>query len=1612
MSKNIDKKRKDIIQQLIKLIQENYSGQQAELLEIFVERYFENISYEDLQTRGVKNLYHIVTSHFRLIHQRKISEKKVCIYNPTLEKDGWTSPHTIIEISHDDMCFLVDSIRMEINRCGFVIHLTIHLGGIHLRRNHQNKIIQIFPKNEYPVDALTEAPIYVEIDRQTDLKVLKDLQDNLLRILNDVSTAIEDLPRIKEKLQESLIEVEKLKKIRTDSIAKEEVSETIKFLRWLDTQNFTFLGYRDYKFIEKNKEKYMEAIGSTGLGVLRNQSKIPHHALSEYSPKSRKVMLSSQILVLSKTQTRATVHRPVYTESIEVKQFDDHGHLTGVRRFIGLYTTNAYRTTPLEIPMLCHKIKKVIEKSGVIPNSHSGRELSHILEVLPRDDLFQIDLEELLELAMGILYLQDRQCVRLFIRQDNYGRFLSCLVFIPRNNFTSELCEKMKAILKNEIQAQEVSYSPLMSGSLLVCVHFVVRIDPSRKYKYSPKDLEKKLVEISRSWLDNLKLNLIKIHGEIVGEEVFNRYSCSFPAAYRDEITVEEALSDIEYLEKISEKQPLEINCYPSKKKEKYLFFKIFSFNDSLPLSDALPILENMGMRVMGEISHEVQLKSGGIVWINNFEITYLGNNVPILKDENYFQESFKVVWLKLLSNDQFNQLVISARLDCYEVNILRVYAKYARQIGLNFSEAYIAETLISYSMIAHDLIELFKLRFDPLANKKQEKNAKNVEKILQNIQSALDKIVRLDHDRICRRYLELINATVRTNYFQRDKENIRKPYLSFKINPALIQEMPLPRPMVEIYVYSISFEAIHLRGRKVARGGIRWSDRIEDFRTEVLELMKAQQVKNACIVPGGAKGGFVPKLIAKNATRDEIMAEGINCYRMFIRALLEMTDNLKIDKVIKPNLMVCYDDDDPYLVVAADKGTATFSDIANEISKASDFWLQDAFASGGSAGYDHKKIGITARGAWESVKRHFREIDRDIINTPFTVVGIGDMSGDVFGNAMLLSSQIKLVAAFNHIHIFIDPNPDPAKSFKERQRLFKLPRSSWDDYDKKLISAGGGVFSRSDKAVKITPEMKILLGTKKDSMIPSELIRAMLSAEFDLLWNGGIGTFVKASTQTEADVPDRGNEPLRVNANQLRCKVVGEGGNLGFTQLARIEYALQGGRIYTDFIDNSAGVDCSDHEVNIKILLNDLLIKKKLTLEKRNQLLTSMTEDVAALVLKNNYAQAQALSLLFEKSVDSFELYVRYMNSLAEQGKIDLDLEFLPKQKTLLERKAMGKGLTLPELAIIFSYSKRILKEEILVSDVPEDPFLSKMIQKEFPLVLFYEYKKQMETHSLRREIIAMQVSNMIINELGFIFIPQLKEKTQASVAQIIRAFMIAYKLLNRSEIWSEIEELDSKVNVSIQFKMMYLLNRLTRHATRWFLKNRSSDLNIDKNISYFSPLLNEWMLKFRDFLPEITLTQYEAKVQEFIVLGVPATTASSMSRYFFSHAIFDLIDIAIEYKWDIKNVAMTHYRLVERLHLDWLEQHIVNVYPADDWEALLRVSQQDSLDRCKRLLTIASLKTKEDADNFMRENHLLFVRWDQMVLQLKSVAVLKQVMFSVVIEELTVLTNSVLSS
>ena len=1549
----------ELLDKVVGRVREQLPEDQAPQVEEFARQYYDWTHPEDLSGRSPVDVYGAAVAHWSFARQRTPGEAKVRVYNPRFEEHGWQTTHTVVEMVNDDMPFLVDSTKMEINRQGYGIHLMIH-PVIKVRRDPEGWLVEVLSRDSTDDDAISESVIHVEVDRQTEPKVLEDLRGHLERVLGDVRAAVDDWPQMRERVRGIVSELDE----DAPPVDEDELDEARAFLEWIHDDNFTFLGYREYDLRAQDGEDVLRAVPESGLGVLREASSgSVSHSFARLPPEAKKLARAPHLLNLTKANSRSTVHRPSYLDYVGVKKFDAEGEVTGERRFLGLYTFSAYSASALEIPLVRRKVKGVLERAGFPEGSHYEKDLTEALETYPRDELFQISEDELFEIAMGILHLQERQRVRLFVRRDTYGRFFSCMVYVPRERYNTDIRQRMQDILQRAFNGENAEFNVRLSESVLARLHFVIYTDPEDVPDYNVDEIEARLVEATRSWRDNLYEALIEQCGEEIGTELFQQYREAFPPGYRDDFLARTAVVDIRRIEGLSSENDLGMSLYhPLEAPEDFLRFRLYRLGEQISLSEVMPLLEDMGVEVADQRPYKIEPAEKAPVWINDFGLVHEAQGeLQTEQVKEIFQDAFARAWRGAVEDDGFNRLVLRAQLTWREITILRAYCKYLRQTGTTFSQNYMEQTLAANPHIARLLVELFKARLDP---GRQERAEEETERLKEEIKEALEAVVSLDEDRILTSFLNVTLATLRTNYFQSTPEGEPKPYLSFKLDPTGIPELPLPRPMFEIFVYSPRAEGVHLRGGKVARGGIRWSDRREDFRTEILGLMKAQTVKNAVIVPVGAKGGFVVKRPPANGSRDALLQEVVFCYKTLIRGMLDLTDNLAGDRVVPPDDVVRYDDDDPYLVVAADKGTATFSDLANGISAEYGFWLGDAFASGGSTGYDHKAMAITARGAWESVKRHFRNLGKDIQNENFTAVGIGDMSGDVFGNGMLLSKHIKLVGAFNHLHVFLDPNPDPETSFEERKRLFELERSSWTDYDTSLISEGGGIFPRSAKSIPLSPEVRELLDVEDEALTPNEVINALLKAEADLLWNGGIGTYVKASEETNAEVGDRSNDTLRADARELRCRVVGEGGNLGFTQRARIEYALGGGRIYTDSIDNSAGVDCSDHEVNIKILLDAIVENGDMTEKQRNELLAEMTEEVAQLVLRDNYQQTQAIDQAKALAHPMVDVHARYIHALEQSGRLNRELEFLPSGEELGERRSEGKGLTTPELAILLSYSKITLYKELLTSDAPEDPYLSGELERYFPTPLRERFREQMREHRLHREITATHVTNSMVNRCGPSFAFRLGEETGVAAPDIVRAYTAAREIFDLRGLWKETEALDNRVGAETQIKILLDGRKLVERATRWLLRNRQTPLDIAAAISHFSEAAAELAERIPDLALDGDREALERQREQLVEAGVPSELAKRVAILGPIFSALDIADVAGATGRPLAATAAVYFTLGDRLKLHWLRGHIEALPRDNRWKTLARAALRDDLYGQQAALTAEILRSVSDED------------------------------------------------
>ncbi|MBI2307434.1 MAG: NAD-glutamate dehydrogenase [Rhodocyclales bacterium] len=1541
------------------MLRERLPAADAPLATAFAERFYSQVAPEDLAERSVADLYGAALSQLHFARRYAAGAPKLRVYNPRTEEHGWQTTHTVIEIVNDDMPFLVDSITMEVNRQGLTLHLIIH-PVMKVCRDADGTLQKLADAaGDSEAACAYESIIHVEVDRRTEAAQLEALQAGLLKILGDVRAAVADWGAMRAQIAEIIADIERTPPPDDPADAAEDRA----FLEWIADGNFTFLGYREYQLASENGEDVLRVVAGSGLGILREHGEQRSISFAALPPEVREIAHEPRLLVLTKANARATVHRPGYLDYLGIKRFDASGRTIGERRFLGLFTSTAYDASPRAIPLLRRKIATVIERAGFLPNSHAAKSLYNILEQYPRDELLQIPPDELFTIALGILRLGERQRTRLFVRRDAFCRFFSCLIYVPRENYNTELRERMQAVLMEAFNGRSSEFNVQLSESALARIHIIVHTRPGCTSDYDVADIERRLVLAARRWPDELRQALCERGGEERGNLLYQRYAAAFPAGYREAYAARAAVGDVELMESLSGPEGLAMNLYrPLEAAPGSLRFKALCEGQPMPLSLSLPMLEHMGVRVLEERPYEIRRADGASIWLHDFGLWRAdAEELDIDRLRDIFQEAFLAAWRGVAENDDFNRLVLGARLTWRQVTVLRAYAKYMRQAGFTFSQAYIEQTLAAHPDIARRLLDLFLARHDPAAEAGNDADSARLE---GEIAAALDQVTSLDEDRILRQFLAVILATVRTNYFQRQNGG-HKPYLSFKLDPHRVPGLPEPRPMFEIYVHSPRVEGVHLRGGKVARGGLRWSDRMEDFRTEVLGLMKAQMVKNTVIVPVGSKGGFVVKNPPPGGDRDALLQEGIACYRTYLHGLLDLTDNLVGGRIVPPADVYRRDGDDPYLVVAADKGTASFSDFANAVSREYGFWLGDAFASGGSAGYDHKKMAITARGAWESVKRHFRELGLDTQAQEFTVAGIGDMSGDVFGNGMLLSPHIRLVAAFDHRHIFIDPDPNAAASFAERQRLFDLPRSSWADYEMALISAGGGIWPRSAKSVTLSPQARAVLGIEAETLTPQELVHAVLLAPVDLLYNGGIGTYVKSQRESHADVGDRANDAIRVNGGELRCRVVAEGGNLGCTQLGRIEYALKGGRINTDAIDNSAGVDCSDHEVNIKILLNAVIEDGELTEKQRNALLVEMTDDVARLVLRDNYFQTQVLSIARSRGVHLLDEQARYIRHLSNAGRLNRRLEFLPFEEELAERKAAGCGLTAPELAVLLAYHKMELFEALLASDLPEDGYIATALGRYFPQQLRQRFPAQVGRHPLRREIVATHVVNSMVNRVGPTFVFRLQEETGAAPADIVRAYLATREVFGLVPLWQAIEALDNQVADATQTEMIHEGLRLIQRGTLWFLHHRDHLRDLAATLERFSGGVEALAASLAEVVAPPYRAELDAVVERLVAQGVPAELAQRVACLEELYSALDVIEVAGETGVPAERVARVYFSLGGELDLHWLGRQI-GALPADThWQGMARAALRDDLSAQARNLAAEVLRASlEEAD------------------------------------------------
>jgi glutamate dehydrogenase len=1421
------------------------------------------------------------------------------------------------------------------------------------------------------------------VDLITDANREKEITNSLKNVLNDVREVVEDTDRMAGTARALADQLED-----HPPVDETQAYEGAALLRWLADGHFTFLGYRHYELVRDGGQRALKAVLASGLGVLRQDSLATRNLTA--GPDAIVDATSSDLLVLTEASAPSSVYRSTFPYYVGVKTFAEDGTVTGEHRFLGVFTINALHEDVLDIPVVGRRVREVIHRAGFPLESYTGQKMLEVIQNWPRSELFSTNSDTLYQTTTGVIALADRRRLRLFLRRDPFGRFFSCLVFVPRDRYTTTSRIAMSEVLMDELGGTDVEFSTRIGETPLAQVHFTVHTDPSVPTDVDGNRVQERLTEAVRTWEDRLveavfaeqrdKVDpgapragndIIAVGAESAVEQG-QRFASVFPEGYKEDFDAVEALADLRRLEALGE---LDMSFYRSNDaKPGERRFKLYLAGEGVTLSKMLPVLQNMGVEVVDERPYELHREDGTRWWIYDFGLRIAPDVVEGKTQEqqqrqrSLFQDAFGAIWRGDAESDRFNSLVLRGGLSWRQAALLRAYSRYLRQAGVPYDQGDVEAAVLDHTGVATALVALFETRFD--LRKPDDVRDRAVETQVAAITTMIDEVTSLDADRILRSLLALVRATLRTNYNVRDSRGEPRPYLAVKLDPAQVLELPEPRPKFEIFVYSPRVEGVHLRFGPVARGGLRWSDRRSDFRTEILGLVKAQAVKNAVIVPVGAKGGFVVKRPPATDDREAFLAEGIACYRMFISGLLDLTDNLRAGEVVPARDVVRYDSDDTYLVVAADKGTATFSDIANEVAAEYGFWLGDAFASGGSVGYDHKAMGITARGAWESVKRHFRELGTDTQTEDFTVVGVGDMAGDVFGNGMLLSEHIRLVAAFNHMHVFLDPNPDAATSHAERRRLFELPRSSWDDYDRSLISEGGGIWPRSLKSIPVSEQARVALGLEEGvtKLSPPELMKAILLAPVDLLWNGGIGTYVKAATETHADVGDKANDAVRVDGADLRVKVVGEGGNLGLTQRGRVEFARAGGKVNTDALDNSAGVDCSDHEVNIKILLDQLVTGGTLAKEQRNELLAEMTDEVAHLVLADNYSQNAVLGVSRAHSREMLTVLARLVTDLEQTSGMDRRLEALPTKTQFRDLDKAGDGLTSPELATLLAHVKLRLKHEVLASELPDADVFARRLPEYFPTHLRERFGDAIPKHPLSRQITTTLVVNEVVDGGGVSYAFRLAEEMNASATDAVRAFTAATKIFDLPALWRQIQTLDNVVPTDIADHLTLESRRLLDRASRWLLTNRPQPLAVGAEINRFRDAVAELVPEVPALLRGGEREAVAKHADELVSAGVPGELARRVGSLLDCFPLLDVIEVAeladrdsLDTERSPRETAELYYALGEHLSIDAMLTSISGLERGNRWHALARLALRDDLYGSLREITLDVLRQSD---------------------------------------------------
>ncbi|MBM3632999.1 MAG: NAD-glutamate dehydrogenase [Alphaproteobacteria bacterium] len=1569
-------------------------------LTTFVTQFFKRVPTEFLQKMLLPELISIVQEAWRLFQIRRPNESLVKIKPYKLGRH--MIPRLGIFMVNLDQPFLIDSITTFLEKNGFKIEIFVHpvLG---VKRTHDGKLSSvvelkelhplsslntenrpkhfdylglisnvqwnILEKNDGTIKTQSESIAFLQIKANLKQKQIDHLQLQIHNLINQARNVVFDWPSIRDQLISIRDHMDNLPvgKGLPIPLDRQELKD---FLLWLAKGYFVFLGARYFSAtFEKPKRTLKDKPSilclemkpdSPQLGLFRNESftnsdnLVPSFCRTCLVADEKTPSLSQwPSLTISKTNERSTVHRASRIDSIEIIDWDQNGKPRGLYQFIGIFTKSAFTGSAFDTPIVSRKVQEVFNQFGFAPQWHDGKTLINIINSIPRDELFYLAEDQIYTMCQNVLNMNDEHSLTLSIRPDIFGRYITVMVFLPKEKYSVALKGRMARILEQQLKGQISSENVLLGELDYARLIFVISFSEPALVSYNQTEIEKAFLEAALSWEDYLERFINNHFDEENSATLLARYQRAFPLAYVETFKPEQAIKDIGYIERISDTHVIDMYLY-KEKNNKPLKVKIFHARHSLSLSTLLPILKNLGLQVIGETSYSLE-RDGFRVWIHDFEVDSKGIENWKMNHANLVQ-AFRHIWKETVENDTLYQLILKVGLNVRQVTLIRAYLKFLRQVQVPYSLLYLEETMTNYAELTRHFVDLFELRFSLKSSNDRDSE---VSHLLKDIHFLLEKVDRLDHDKILRRVLNAIEATVRTNYFQITKEeslreDYLKPYLSFKFDCRDLEDLPHPSPLYEIFVYSPRTEAVHLRGAKVARGGIRWSDRLEDFRTEILGLMKAQTVKNAVIVPLGSKGGFVVKRRDKFPDPAQLKEEVVACYQMMMRGMLDITDNLSNGKIVHPNQVICHDDDDPYLVVAADKGTAEFSDIANAISAEYQFWLDDAFASGGSDGYDHKKMGITARGVWESVKRHFRELKLDSQISPFTVVGVGDMKGDVFGNGMLQSTNIRLLAAFNHQQIFLDPDPDVEVSFKERNRLFEMSHSSWKDYNPSFISKGGGVFERSAKSIRLSPECRKAFGISHAELSPDELIKILLCLPVDLLYFGGIGTFIKSTGETHSDVGDRANNDVRVDAKSVRAKIIGEGANLGMTQRARIEYALKGGHLNTDAIDNSAGVDCSDHEVNLKILFN--ILGNSISRMERNALLKEMTNDVAHLVLADNYRQTQILTVMEAAKSNDINAYQSLIRNLETENHLDRLLEALPDDETLEQRRARNQGMTRPELSVLLAYSKNALYEKILGSALPDGINNRSWYYEYFPDIVQKRFRGGMNAHPLRREITATILTNEVVNRVGPAFIYGLAQTCGITHIEVVKAFLLACQVLELKSLWEQIDALDSFIIADVQTQILLETNQSLEQVILWFL--RHPDIK-HTNFTSFNTLLSQGSSYLQGDQHHI----FNLRNQGFLHIGIPANTAHTFAMIPFFPGLLDIMFLGKKYP-KIENIAQTYFGLRSKIGIDWLMLQAEQFHADSEWQRSARTILIDDLAQIQVKLTTRVILENKNSD------------------------------------------------